>query len=242
VHRRQRRSRRRSRRRPHRRERHARRAAAELVVLPSARDDAARRAMTASSAWYRSDTPLAPADAPRPSISRTIRNWARARLPEPDVRDKMIVLYARQGLRRKSAWAGMFSEFHHALGALAFGERRGAAGVRIDFRSALYVDADRGPNWWTYFFTRANMPFRPEPPAGEVHLTRRLAKYGRYGGFCDLVNGATPYLYPMTWGVSRTELHRLLRGRHLTPPGVPHEGAASGPRRLTTRARAVRVS
>jgi hypothetical protein len=122
-----------------------------------------------------------------------------------------MVLYARRGLRRKTAWAGMFSEFHAVLGALAYAERRGAAGVRVDFRSALYVDPARGPNWWTYFFSRAEMPLRCGPAAGEVHLTKPLSKYGRYGGFCDVVNGATPYLYPMTYGVSRAELHRLLR-------------------------------
>jgi hypothetical protein len=161
--------------------------------------------------WYRSSTPLAPGAAPRPSVSRAIRNTIRRLLPDPDVRGKTLVLYARRGLRRKSAWAGMFSEFHHALGALVYGEQHGAAGVRIDFRSALYVDAERGPNWWTYFFTHSDLPLRREPSSGEVHLTRRLAKYGRYGGFCDLVNGETPYLYPMTYGVSRSELHRLVR-------------------------------
>src|SRR5262249_46972118 len=34
--------------------------------------------------------------------------------------------------------------------------------------------------------------------------------HGKHGGFCDLVNGETPYLYPMTYGVSRAELGRLL--------------------------------
>jgi hypothetical protein len=161
--------------------------------------------------WYRSSTPLAPDAAPRPTVSRTIRNSIRRVLPDPDVRGKTMVLYARHGLRKKSAWAGMFSEFHHALGALVYGERHGAAAVRIDFRSALYIDPAHGPNWWTYFFARADLPLRREPPIGEIHLTRRLAKYGRYGGFCDLVNGETPYLYPMTYGVSRRELHRLVR-------------------------------
>ena len=161
--------------------------------------------------WYRSGAPPA-SDLPvRPSVSRAVRNWLRARLPDPDVRDKTMVMYARQGLRKKTAWAGMFSEFHAVLGALAYAERRGAAGVRVDFRSALYVDPAHGPNWWTYFFSRAEMPLRREPPAGEVHLTKRLSKYGKYGGFCDVVNGPTPYLYPMTYGVGRSDLHRLIR-------------------------------
>src|SRR5713226_8025683 len=111
--------------------------------------------------WYRSGDG-APVQV-RPSISRAIRNWLRDRLPEPDVRDKTLVLYARQGFRKLSSWAGMFSEFHSVLGALAYAEMRGAAGVRVDLRSALYVDPERGPNWWTYFFTRADMAVRPSP-------------------------------------------------------------------------------
>jgi len=158
--------------------------------------------------WYRSGDG-APVHV-RPSISRAIRNWLRDRLPEPDVRDKTLVLHARQGFRQRSSWAGMFSEFHSVLGALAYAETRGAAGVRVDFRSALYVDPAHGPNWWTYFFTRAEMAVRPSPSIGELHLNRVVAKYGRHGGFCDPVNGVTPYLYPMTYGVSRSELHRLL--------------------------------
>jgi hypothetical protein len=166
--------------------------------------------MTRRPEWYRSSEPLRPQDWPRPSISRTIRNSLRALLPEPDVRGKTIVVYARQGLRKSTAWAGLFSEFHAVLGALAYAEQRGAAGVRVDFRSALYVDPAHGPNWWTYFFTCADMAVRAEPATGEVHLENRFAKFGRYGGFCDFVNGTTPYLYPMTYGVSRAELHRLL--------------------------------
>lgn len=174
--------------------------------------------MTTSSEWYRSRSPLTPDRRPRPSLSRTLRNRVRRLLPDPDVTGKTLVVYARQGLRRRSAWAGMFSEFHHALGALAYAERRGAVGVRFDFRSELYVDAARGPNWWTYFFASDTASIRDAAPRGEVHLTGRLAKYGRYGGFCDLVNGATPYLYPMTWGVPLGELHRLLTAYvHLRP-------------------------
>jgi len=173
--------------------------------------------------WYRSRTPLAAGATPRATVSRAIRNAIRRRLPDPDVRDKTMVVYARRGLRKKSAWAGMFSEFHHALGALAYGERYGAAGVRIDFRSALYLDSAHGPNWWTYFFSRADLPLRSDPPRGEIHLTRRLAKYGRYGGFCDLVNGETPYLYPMTYGVSRSELHRLVRSHVEVRPEIRDE-------------------
>ena len=80
--------------------------------------------------WYRSDRTSPPPELLRPSVSRATRNWLRGWLPEPDVRDRMMVLYARQGFRRLSAWAGMFSEFHSVLGALAYAEAHGAAGVR----------------------------------------------------------------------------------------------------------------
>ena len=160
--------------------------------------------------WYRSDRSTPPRDLLKPSVGRTLRNWLRHRLPEPDVAGKTIVLYARQGLRKMSAWAGMFSEFHSVVGALAYAEARGAAGVRVDFRSDLYVDAARGPNWWTYFFERDLMSMPNRSSSGEVHLDRSVAKYGRHGGFCDVVNGTTPYLYPMTCGVPRAEVHRLV--------------------------------
>ena len=157
--------------------------------------------------WYRSGARVAPV---RPSASRRLRNWLRDRLPDPDVRDRTIVLHARQAFPRRSAWAGFFSEFHSVLGALAYAERSGAAGVRVDFRSPLYLDPSRGPNWWTYYFEGDAMPLPGRTSRGEVHLDRALAKYGRHGGFCDEVNGTTPYLYPMTYGIERDRLHRLL--------------------------------
>jgi len=166
--------------------------------------------MSALAEWYRSDRSAAPPDLLRPSVGRAVRNRLRSWLPEPDVAGKTIVLYARQGLRKMSAWAGMFSEFHSVVGALAYAEARGAAGVRVDFRSALYVDREHGPNWWTYFFERDVMPIGNRTANGEVHLDRSFAKYGRHGGFCDVVNGATPYLYPMTCGLSRFDVHRLV--------------------------------
>src|SRR4029079_15587137 len=102
-------------------------------------------------------------------------------------------------------------------------EERGAAAVRIDFRSPHYLDCDRGPNWWTYFFDRDRVPIGAGHEAGgeEVHLTSAFAKYGRYGGFCDLVNGETPHLYPMTYGIDRHELPRLLT-THLRGSSASH--------------------
>ena len=114
--------------------------------------------------WYRSGTTRPDV---RPSASRALRNWLRARLPEPDVRGKTMVLYSRRtfpkvtrtGLR--SDFHGLFSEFHSVLGALVYAEAHGAAGVRVHFRSPLYDERDRGPNWWTYFFESDAMRVQP---------------------------------------------------------------------------------
>jgi hypothetical protein len=148
----------------------------------------------------------------RLGLKRRVRDWLRDRLPEPDVGGRTMVMYCRRGFKKTTAWPGMFSEVTSVLGGLKYAEDRGAAAVRIDFRSPHYLDAGRGPNWWTYFFERDRVWIGNDraADAGEVHLTSPLAKYGRYGGFCDLVNGETPHLYPMTYGVDRHELHRLL--------------------------------
>src|SRR5262249_21231326 len=94
-------------------------------------------------------------------------------------------------------------------------EANGAAALRVEFRSPLYVEPVRGPNWWTYFFEPQLMrlPGGSES-ADEVRLDGRFAKYGRYAGFSDVVCGSTPYLYPMTCGIDRAALHRLM-GAHI---------------------------
>jgi hypothetical protein len=172
--------------------------------------------MITPTAWYRSSTP---APALSRSARRAFRDWVRRRLPEPDVRGKTMVLHSRQTLPKvswgglRSEFHGMFSEFQSVLGALAYADAHGSTGVRIDFRSPLYVEPHRGPNWWTYFFEEALVRFGPPAPEdrGEEHLNGTLTKYGRYGGFSDLVQGPTPYWYPMTFGMSRSALNQLLR-------------------------------
>ena len=234
--------------------------------------------------WYRSNRP---APTVQPSTSRIVRTWLRRLLPEPDVRGKTVVLVSRRSFPTpwwggiRSQFHGLFSEFHSVLGALAWAEGRGAVGVRVDFRSPLYVDPDCGPNWWTYFFDSALMRLAPAdaargepgiparaglgdiargavvypargelacpeprrrvepraiPPvlrraqderdvlgAEEVRLNGVITKYGRYGGFSDLVQGSTPYLYPMTYGLSRAELNRLLTEHVHVRPEISDE-------------------
>ncbi len=168
-----------------------------------------------SGAWYRSATPP-PRIAPTPQ--RRVRDWLRALLPEPQVRGRTIVLHSRRTLPKLSRrgfgseYHGLFSEFHSVLGALIWARDHGAAAVRVDFESSLYADRVRGPNWWTYFFDGELIPLTADVhrPGHELHLNRILTKYGRYGGFSDVVQGATPYFYPMTWGIDRQALHRLV--------------------------------
>jgi hypothetical protein len=179
--------------------------------------------MSETVGWYRSGTTPPKLRLP---ARRAVRNWLRACLPEPDVRGKTIVLYSRRTLPKVS-WAGtrsdfhgLFSEFHSVLGALAYAEAHGSAGVRVDFRSPLYHERDRGPNWWTYFFEPAAMCLDPGESAAdlEVHLNGSITKYGTYGGFSDVVGGPLAHLYPMTYGVSRSVLHRLLTAHvHVRP-------------------------
>jgi hypothetical protein len=164
--------------------------------------------------WYRS-TSAAP-DVRR-SIRRTVRDLFMTVFPETDVAGKTMVIHSRRTIPKVTTlgigpvYHGLFSEFQSVLGGLAYGLAHGATGVRVDFRSPLYVDADRGPNWWLYFFERALMPFGDQCSCGgEVHLDRAIARYGRHGGFSDIVQGATPYFYPMTYGIDRLALHALI--------------------------------
>jgi len=171
--------------------------------------------MSAVGAWYRSANP---APAASVSLRRRIRDWVRGCLPEPDVRGRVMVMQSRTTLPSPSRtgmraqYHGLFSEFHSVLGGVHYAREKGAAGLRIDFRSPLYVDAARGPNWWLYFFERDQMTFGVDSinPV-EIRLDARMTKYGRYGGFSDIVQGATPYFYPMTHGLDRATLHGYVR-------------------------------
>ena len=111
----------------------------------------------------------------------------------------------------RSQYHGLFSEFHSVLGALHYGLAHGAAGVRVNFTSPLYVEAARGSNWWLYFFERDLMRFDAGGAAcGDIVLDRIVTRFGRYGGFADVVQGSTPYLYPMTFGLDRRTLNRYV--------------------------------
>jgi hypothetical protein len=172
--------------------------------------------MSGGPAWYRSHE--APPVVER-SLRRTMRDLAFGWSGGLRVRGKTMVLVSRRefpALSRRgwrAPFHGLFSEFHSVLGALVYGEAHGAAGVRVAFDSPLYVDRG-GANWWTSFFERDTMSFANRPSTGEIRLDSLVRRIGRFGGFSDVVQGETPYLYPMTYGVDRATLHRVV-ARHI---------------------------
>lgn len=103
----------------------------------------------------------------------------RSPLPEPRVRDRLLVIEHR----RDTLWGwlskqqGLFSEFFAVLGALRYAERHHAAGVRVEFTSALYRDPARDPNWWGYFFEPLMWLHEPRPGARPV----RAGGWTRFG-------------------------------------------------------------
>jgi hypothetical protein len=141
-----------------------------------------------------------------------------------------MVLYSRKTLPKWSAsgfrsdFHGLFSEFHSVLGALVYGRAHRAAAVRVDFRSPLYVEPARGQNWWTYFFESALMPLLDRATdQTEIHLNGMFDKYGLHGGFSDVVQGETPYLYPMTYGIHRRELRQVIERHVRLRAGIQQE-------------------
>lgn len=106
----------------------------------------------------------APASPARP------RFRLRSPLPEPRVRDRLIVIRHRSD----TLWGwlskqqGLFSEFFAVLGALRYAELHHAAGVRVEFTSALYRDPARDANWWSYFFEPLMWIDAPRPDARVV--------------------------------------------------------------------------
>jgi hypothetical protein len=176
--------------------------------------------MSAGLRWWRSVDPP-----PRvaPSWKRVLRNRVQSLLPERDVRGRPVVIEPRHTLPQltrlslQSEFHGLFSEFHSVLGALVYARTHGSPAVRVDYREGAYVEPERGGNWWEYFFESARMTLDPQrdDPSAEVRLNGRIDKYGRHGGFSDIVQGRTPYLYPLTYGLSRRDLHGLIAA-HIT--------------------------
>lgn len=97
----------------------------------------------------------------------------RSPLPEPRVRDRLLVIHHRRDTLGGwlSKQQGLFSEFFAVLGALRYAEQHRAAGVRVEFTSALYRDPARDANWWGYFFAPLMWLGPPRPDAPETRCT-----------------------------------------------------------------------
>ncbi|MCC6414296.1 MAG: hypothetical protein IT582_00075 [Opitutaceae bacterium] len=91
----------------------------------------------------------------------------RSPLPTPRVRGRLLVITHRRDTLGGwlSKQQGLFSEFFAVLGALRYAERNGAAGVQVEFSSALYRDPRRAANWWSYFFAPLMWLGPPQPDA-----------------------------------------------------------------------------
>ena len=101
-------------------------------------------------------------------------------LPEPRVNGKTMVVYNR----RDTLWGllsmkqGLFADFFAVIGALSYAEKHRAAGVSVNFQTDIYVEPERGENWWAYYF-EPEMIVREDilrPP--EIHFNRWISLYG----------------------------------------------------------------
>ena len=104
----------------------------------------------------------------------------------PNVEGKVMVIYSMNdlepvGLKQQ----GMFQEFFHVLGAIKWGQRRGAAAIRIHFDSAYYSNKT-GENYWNYFF-EPYITLRTDiaRPTEEVHFNGCCGRFGMLGSFTN---------------------------------------------------------
>jgi hypothetical protein len=52
---------------------------------------------------------------------------------------------------------GFFASFHAVLGVLDLYETGNYSGLKVNLNSTLYLDSEKGPNWWEYFFKPINL-------------------------------------------------------------------------------------
>lgn len=48
--------------------------------------------------------------------------------------------------------SGFFATFYSILGALDYYEKNSYAGITVNLDSYMYLDPNKGPNWWEYYF------------------------------------------------------------------------------------------
>jgi len=144
----------------------------------------------------------------------------RCPLPEPRVRDRLLIVEHRRDTLRgwMSKQQGLFSEFFAVLGALRYAELNQAAGVKIEFTSDLYRDPSRGPNWWDYFFESTMWLDTPRPKACTVRCNgwHRFGPHGWNESWTSqIIPGNTSRQpYPIDSEAELREAARLT-GRHI---------------------------
>lgn len=66
---------------------------------------------------------------------------------------------------------GFFSVFHSILGALEIYDRGNYSGIEVNLKGGRYLDPEKGPNWWEYFFEPIRIS-NPEVNSGNIYALR----------------------------------------------------------------------
>jgi len=122
-----------------------------------------------------------------------------------DVYNKQMVVYSMPETYFTRA-QGMFADFLAVIGALHYATLHRAAAVRVYFDNVFYVEPERGPNWWAYFFKpvmylRTPYDWPADSPALRSDLasrntnripTRGMTKDGRFRPSLDPLGRLDP--------------------------------------------------
>eukprot|EP01060_Flectonema_neradi_P030466 TRINITY_DN4439_c0_g2_i1.p1 TRINITY_DN4439_c0_g2~~TRINITY_DN4439_c0_g2_i1.p1 ORF type:complete len:379 (+),score=64.77 TRINITY_DN4439_c0_g2_i1:38-1138(+) len=119
------------------------------------------------------------------------------------VTGKMMVIYSMKDFRLFDLKGqGMFADVMHVVGAIRYGQRDGALGVRVFFDTDMYTNKS-GDNYWSYFFNPEIriQNFTDDRVVEEVHFNRYLARFGKFGTFSNVAQGkrklaTTPFPLP----------------------------------------------
>lgn len=154
--------------------------------------------------------------------SRIKKLLLRNRILEPDVKGKIMVIYNDRdtfwGLLSKKQ--GLFSEFFSVLGALYYAEQHEASGVYVNFQSDIYLDPQRGDNWWAYFFEPKMMVRGDNGNPQKIHFNRHISRFGPFTWNLSWDRVIIPKYspscpYPMNASDEMKKVSDLV-GRHIT--------------------------
>ena len=103
---------------------------------------------------------------------------------DANVRDRLMVVYSMDDTYFTKI-QGAFSDYEAGVGAICYGIDNGAAAVKLVYNNRLYVEPERGDNYWNYFWKSDTIILNPNipQPYEEVHFNHWLARYGQLGSF-----------------------------------------------------------